>query len=293
MFSDEAVRTETGKQCLRPTLSRREKGSRHQLQRTGDHPGALEIARAVAAQHPDSADAWWLVSFSAKSLGDYDDALIDLRETIRRVPSWAPGWVGYGAVLRMSGRIEEAKRALSHALTLDPRNASAHRELSLIFESTKEYDEQVKHLSALDDLGSATEEDLNKLGTAHYNNKRFAPAAHYYRRVASLGGQAYAYFNLGLAYEYNEAPQYLDAADAFRRALLHDPSFTRAEEGLARLAPRLLGAADDALRQGRAILKRGEYYRYYVSPFELLDIRRTDEVDPTYLRQRKKCSSAR
>jgi tetratricopeptide (TPR) repeat protein len=251
---------------------------------------ALEVARAVAAEDPDSQHSWWLISLSAKSVGAYDEALAALKETLRRVPKWAPGWTEYGAVLRMSERMEEAKRALSHALTLDPRNASAHRELGLIFEAAKDHDKQIKHFAVVDSLGEATEADLNRLGTAYYNKKYFNSAAEYYRKAVTLAHGAYSYFNLGLAYEYKTNPQNLDATDAYRRALQQDPDFKPAKEGVARLKPHLLRLADGAVRQRFALLKAEEHYRFYINPFELLGIERRnelDKVDPTNLRKRR------
>jgi tetratricopeptide (TPR) repeat protein len=262
-----------------------------ELQRSGDAKGALELARAVAAKHPDSPHAWWLIGLSAKSIGAYDEALTAFKETLRRVPEWAPGWTEYGAVLRTSGRVEEAKRALNHALTLDPRSASAHRELGLIFESSKVHDEQIKHLNAVDALGEATEADLNKLGTVYYNTKCYSSAAVSYRRASNLGHHAYSYFNLGLAYEYKENPQNLDAIDSYRRALRQDPNFKRAEEGICRLKTRLLPVADNLVRQGSRLLNPEEHYRFYSNPFELLRIQRgenVDKVDRSSLRKRKR-----
>lgn len=64
---------------------------------------------------------------------DFEAALRNLEITTRLVPDWAVGWVNLGVTLSRLGRIDEAFLAYRRALDIDPGNASALNNMSILY----------------------------------------------------------------------------------------------------------------------------------------------------------------
>jgi hypothetical protein len=106
---------------------------------------------------------------------------------------------------------------------------------------------------------------------------------HYYIKSTTLEKHAFRYGNLGLIYERPELAQYLDASDAYRRALSIGPDDERAIKACSRLAEKLSTLAHAVTQSDTQILDKTEFYRFYINPFVLLgcDINLDIEDYPT------------
>ena len=247
------------------------------LRQKGQHAEALQIAHSITVAHPNNADAWWVAALAAHSLKWLPESIASLKETIKLAPRWAPGWAQYGVVLAEHGQKEEAKKALHQAIKIKRDYVFAHRHLAVIFEKENDLDSQILHLTRVDDLGEADGNDMNLLGIAHWKNKRFAEAIQYYLRSAQLGTGPYPYFNLALVYSNAEVSQDVDATDALRRAIDITPDYQPGIKKLGELTPRLLGLAQEALKQGETLLHLGECFNFYLNPLEMIGFERDQE----------------
>jgi hypothetical protein len=104
-------------------------------------------------------------------------------------------------------------------------------------------------------------------------------AINYWRQDAQPSTHPASVFNLGLAYSHPEISQDADAVDMWRLALRRLPGYERATKSLATALPRLLKLARDARLQGKTVLKKEEWYSYYLNPFELLNAPRGLDLD--------------
>jgi tetratricopeptide (TPR) repeat protein len=125
-----------------------------------------------------------------------------------------------------------------------------------ICERTKEYDGIVFHGQALERIGESTPFILDKIGLAFWNKNNFQMSLYYYIKSATLEKHAFRYSNLGLIYERPELAQYLDASDAYRRALLMGPDDERALKACSRLAEKLSALARAVTQSGTQILDK-------------------------------------
>jgi tetratricopeptide (TPR) repeat protein len=250
-----------------------------ELRRENRHEEALAICREVIATDPANADAWWITGLAQHSLGRIDESIEALRKMLRHAPRFAAGWAQYGVVLGEAGKLEDAKKAFWHALRIDPKDGFTRREAARVCEKAKDYDGQIQHLVALDELGQANSYDLNSLGTAHLQKEHFSRAIEYYSRSAALDPHPAPYFNLALVYSHRRVLQDLDAVDSLHRALRLKPDHARAKERLSELTGWLENQARNSSKTGQTLLDRDEWFQFYLNPFELLGASSEQDIE--------------
>jgi tetratricopeptide (TPR) repeat protein len=241
-----------------------------ELRTENRHEQALAILREVTSADPANPDGWWQTGLAQHSLGRLDESLTALRQTLRHAPGFTSGWAQYGVVLDAAGKIEEAKKAFAHTLRIDPRHVFTLRQAARICKEAKDYDGQIQHLTALDELGQADANDLILLGNAHLEKKHFSRAVEYYSRSAAADPDPAPYFNLALVYGHSEVSQDVDAVDSLHRALRLKSDYGPANKRLWEVTARLERLALESVKTGEALLHLDEYFQFYANPFELL-----------------------
>jgi len=215
----------------------------------------------------------------------YDQAIPILQRGIAEFPKNASLHRLLGTVLRDRGLFEQSLKELSLADELDPDNAATQAGLGILFDHNAEHTVAEHHhrrsVKLAPDIGeyrnnlgfclflqNRTQEAIEALGealrrnpndTKVYNNLGFAyfkagneeRALHMFEQA---GGKAAAYTNVGYAHqmEGNQAR----ALQYYKRALVEDPRFKRAQENIAQLSqgpvksmgvlPETLGLTDPA-----------------------------------------------
>ena len=134
---------------------------------------------------------------------------------------------------------DQARKAFEKAISIDPDYGYGHLNLVNICDREKNYNGVILHGQALERIGDATPTLLDKIGLAFWHKNNFHRSLNYYTKSATLEKQAFRYSNLGLIYERSELAQYLDASDAYRRALLTEPGNERALQASPRLSEKL------------------------------------------------------
>ena len=131
------------------------------------------------------------------------------------------------------------------------------------------------------------------LGIAYYNSKppNFAKALEFYRLAATNDPDTAYFFNMGLVFNDAQISQDADAADAFRRALLLNPSYEKAKERLDATKLKLLPLAEQARSEASVLVQPDNYFQFYQNPFEVFPIEFSgalDELDAKAIQRAKK-----
>lgn len=137
------------------------------LRKDGLHEEAIEVAKYVIAMDEKDANAWWYLALSQYSLLRMDDAIASLKQVLKLAPRFGNGWAQYGAALARNKQHEQALKAFSQALQVDPRNDYAARQASEICRNRKDRDGEIHYLTRLDAMGKANGHTFNRLGIVY------------------------------------------------------------------------------------------------------------------------------
>ncbi|WP_291992492.1 serine protease [Candidatus Accumulibacter sp. ACC003] len=165
------------------------------------HEGQTEAARSGALSQGaalSQAETWHTIGSGELTRGRLGAAQDAFRKALELAPEYAPAWSDLGTTLTRLDRLADAEKAYDKALQFDPKNAKARanranvrrslgqlpaaledarqatrdapqeahawRVYGLISSEQRNYPETVVAFSKLDELGSATPDDLASLG---------------------------------------------------------------------------------------------------------------------------------
>ena len=172
------------------------------LHAQGREPQALEALAQAAHRDPMRSVIPWVRARWLRAQGDLQQASAQLRETLRREPGLAGGWMELGEVEEGLGRAAEAARAFA---TADRLNAAASA-------------------SAAAGAGpvAARAAALEAQGWSAYRNQRPGPAEEAFRKATELAPQAAGAWNgLGIVLQVTGRAQ--EAEAAYTKALAVTP----------------------------------------------------------------------
>ncbi len=143
------------------------------------------------------------------------------------------GHYNLGVAVEEDGRLEEAMRHYSKAVSLFPRYAKAHNQLGILFGKSGDYDRALHHLETASSVDPSLFEAWNNLGNLYFSRKEPLQAARHYETSLALDpGQPATHFNLGLCLENLQRLE--EARVHFAEALRLDPGFEPARRKLSR-----------------------------------------------------------
>jgi len=191
---------------------------------------AIIAARRATALDPESANSWWQLGLAVNDKEGYGAALSPLKKTVELTPSFAYGWHRLGLAYKKTGQTDEAVKCWESAVEIDTERVdtlelllAAYREREKAGDEEKVFDV----LKLIDAQGKLGTEEVNLLGIEYHKRKDYYKSIIFFRRYASEAPGPIGLFNLGLAYNAPEIGQDVDAVDAWRRALLRDPSYDK------------------------------------------------------------------
>jgi tetratricopeptide (TPR) repeat protein len=237
---------------------------------------AFDRSTALTRAEPGNANGWCL-ALAAKRLKRWEDARKAAKETINLVPRWPPAWGEYGDVLLALEKPNEARKAFEMSITIDPDYAYGHLSLLHVCDREKDYDGVICHGRALEKLDQVSSNTLDKIGLAFWYKTNFPMSLRYYTKSAIREPQGFRYGNLGPLYE--QLAQYLNASDAYRRALLIEPGHERSLKASSRLWEKLRASSHAVKQSGTQILNKTEFYRFYVNPFLMLGCDANSDIE--------------
>jgi tetratricopeptide (TPR) repeat protein len=233
---------------------------------------ALPLLMASARATPNDELLWQQAVLAASNTGSHGQAVELARQALVHHPRSDWMWRQLGSELLTCNKLVEAAEALDRARHINPESPFLWRFMALLCRKQKDITGEIRVLTNLIALDKADTHDLNALGIAYYNQKDFAAAIECYRFAAAAGRNPSALFNMGLVFSDREVSQDLDASDAYRRVLLIDPSNTRAAQCLEATKRKLIALATAVRPLAAGLLQRDELFRFYVNPFELLQL---------------------
>jgi type IV pilus assembly protein PilF len=119
-----------------------------------------------------------------------------------------------------SGDTAGAKGPLSEALKIDPRSASAHTAMALVFQQEGEYSSAEKHFRSALSSEPSNPRVLNNFGAFLLAQERYPEALTMFRRASEdtlYSERSRVFENLGMTYQRMNQPE--QAKAAFERAL--------------------------------------------------------------------------
>jgi tetratricopeptide (TPR) repeat protein len=269
-------------------MSLKDKGRK--LLEEGKFEEAFTLLKKAAQHTKDDFDLWSNLAYVALQCGEVEDAIEAYKQTIRIAPRSDWAWRQYAYALMQAERLDEAEKALQNAKSLNNESPWLWRHYANLYQLRNNTKKEIEALEILDLLGETDANDLNSLGIAHHDQKNYAKALEYYHRSASSAPITAPLFNMGLIFNDPEVSQDADAADAYRRALNRDPKFQRAKEQLEATKRKLVPLAK-RVRALKPLIDPAEYFQFYLSPFEALQLDPTDlqsETDTKIIQKAKK-----
>lgn len=210
--------------------------------------------REIAELSDVEATAMYYSNRGAEALqrGDLLAASTWLGDAVRFAPELAAPWVNYGVARRRSGDLQEAESSYRRALELDAAEFSAYQNLAALLRMTGRADEAYDLLAVTDASKNRNPYTFLALGDLSRRNGRMDEAERFYRRAMRVQrDDAEALAAMGsLALEQSN----LDAARRWlRKARRIDPEDTRVLDLEAALRARRIDAdsQDDRSRSGR------------------------------------------
>jgi cytochrome c-type biogenesis protein CcmH/NrfG len=252
---------------------------------------ALPLLMAAAQAAPGDQSLWQQAILAASWTGAHTQAADLAQQALLHHPQSDWTWRQLGSELTAVDRLPEAADALRQAKRLNPEAPFLWRHIATLCRKQEDLEGEISALSTLVALEAADSNDLNQLGIAHHNHRNMARALVFYRLAAAIDTNPSALFNMGLVFNDPEVSQDADASDAFRRVLSIDPSHKRAPERLEATKRKLVPLAAAARPLAMNLLQRDELFRFYINPFELLQLSPPDasgEMDIKAVQRAKK-----
>lgn len=241
---------------------------------------AIIAARRATTLDPENANSWWQLALAVHDKEGYEAAFPHFKKTMELAPSFAFGWHRLGCAYKKIGQTDEAVNCWVRATEIDPERVdtlklllSTYRERQKAGDDEKVFDV----LKLIDAQGVLGTDEVNSLGIEYHERKDYYKSIIYFRRYASEALGPIGLFNLGLAYNARGIGQDADAIDAWRRALLRDPSYDKAKLEIDRTLKSLLDLKHKIQSYGKPLISEDKWYVNYVNPYELLAL---EDVDP-------------
>jgi protein O-GlcNAc transferase len=199
--------------------------------RAGRLAEAGEIYRAVLAERPNDADAWYLLGVAAHQANEHERAIELAGRALALAPAQARCHTLLGANLMALQRLEEAEIAFRRAAEIENSSGAQHN------------------------LGALAEAFCDR-GDALLSSGQTGEALTAYRQATGLQpASSRAWHAAGCAESSRE--EYAGAVDCFRRALELEPEWHEARHNLGRALFKL-GQVEEALAMFRRATSRSD-----------------------------------
>jgi tetratricopeptide (TPR) repeat protein len=194
--------------------------SGYALFEVSDFQGALAAFNEAVRLWPDQSIYWYDIARTLRELGTYDEALLAINKALELNDSEPQFWHALGNVRRSLKDLTGATDAFRHALKLDP-TFPAFNNLGLTYHELGRLSRARDVLERGLNLAPEDTDLLQNLAAVMYNLDRFASAALYDRRAASLNPSLPKVW-CHLADDYLKLKRYGMALRAIKKAISLD-----------------------------------------------------------------------
>jgi Flp pilus assembly protein TadD len=213
--------------------------------RAGNLSGAEPLYARILHDHPDHAEALYLLGSLQAQRGQTDAAIASLQRALQAAPELAEAHNNLANALAAAGRLAEAEQCYRCALELRADNPEALCNLAAILERQSRHGEAADILRRAAELRPRDATTLNAWGMSLRGAGRLTDAVAVYRRALELAPDApELHNNLGNALE--ELGQHDAAQVRLRRAVRLRPAYAEAWGNLAG-SLQAIGRLDEAL----------------------------------------------
>ena len=212
---------------------------------------AVEQDDGYALAHAGLGEAYWRKYQLTKDTRWVTAARDSCAAALRRADNLAPVYVTLGLVDAGTGRYVDAVNELTRAVTLEPSNGDAYRELAGAYQALgRTADAEATFKTAIG-VRPTYWANYNALGSLYYRLSRYAEAEAQFKRVIALTpDNARAYGNLGGVYALTK--RYDEAAAMLERSLAIKPN-AQAASNLGTVYFSLGRYADSARKMEQAL----------------------------------------
>jgi Flp pilus assembly protein TadD len=218
----------------------------------GDLRAAFESLRKHLYDHEPTPELLHQIGRVGAQLKEHAVAEQALLDAAGLDPKNAEIQIERGRVLLEMGEIAEARAAARQAIRLDRDNASAWNLAGRVAMAESQWHRAETALRAAVELEPTDPMLHNNLGLLYVYMKRGADAVDSLETSMELYDEEIPYFvhnNLGLAYEL--AGRLEDARDAFSRAVVENPDYSRAQVNLQRMMAAIAKQEQDEANASR------------------------------------------
>jgi tetratricopeptide (TPR) repeat protein len=195
---------------------------------------AERVCRQIIAARPANGDAHNILGVSLAALGRTDEAVAELKRSIKINPQAPSYHANLGEIFRQSGKLDEAAEALQSAIKLDPNNAQALNNLGIIEYENRRYKQAVDFYRRALALNPNMAEALNNLGNALRLTGDIDGALHAYQEALTQRAvYPEVYNNLGTLLQQDR--KFEEAEHALRKAIQQNGRYIEAHNNLAQL----------------------------------------------------------
>ena len=152
---------------------------------TGRSEDAIRTLEGVLAKHPANDDAHRLLGRIYSERGDFDRAIVELREAQAIRPEYPATVRDLGIAYFDKGRFNEAISAFTRLASLQPDNAAAYQLLGTAYHAANHLDRALGAYTQANNLNPRATTHSN-IGTVHYARGEYAAAATAYRNAITL-----------------------------------------------------------------------------------------------------------
>jgi predicted TPR repeat methyltransferase len=202
-----------------------------QAHQSGDLERAKIIYRSILNMFPNEANSLHFLGLAMHQSGDSAGGLELIERSLTLYPQ-ADRYSNFGNALLEAGRFEEATRALSRALELNPTSADAYNNLGVLLKAQNRFDEAAAAFTKAFTINPQHADAYNNMGDVFGMQARLRESVPYYCKALALrpthrGAKKHL---SGVYYALGEIEK---AAEIYRQWLVQEPDNAIARHHLA------------------------------------------------------------
>jgi predicted TPR repeat methyltransferase len=202
-----------------------------QKQQSGDLEQAQAIYRSILMVLPNEANALHFLGIAMHQSGNSVGGIELIERSIKLDPQ-SNRYSNFGNVLLQAGHFEEATRAFSRALELNPTSANAYNNFGVLLKAQKRFDEAVVAFEKALAINPSHANAHSNIGDVFVAQGRFSEAAPYYCKTLSFE-PAHIHAKKHLSAAYYALGEIEKAAAIYRQWLAQEPDNPIARHHLA------------------------------------------------------------
>jgi len=229
-----------------------------ELYQAGKYDDAKKLAGSLTEKFPTHTFSWKVLGAVLKKTGKINEALIPMQRSVQLSPQDAEAHSNLGVILKELGRLEEAEASYRKAIILKLDYAEAHSNLAVILQKLIRLDEAEENCRKAIILKPDYAEAHSNLGNILKEQGRLKDAEANYRKAIILKPDlAEAHSNLGNILK--EQGRLKDAVANYRKAITLKPDLAEAHSNLGVILKELGRLKEAEANYRKAIILKPDY----------------------------------